>query len=806
MMKRLIIVIFVALSATNIFGQNIASVSGKVIDKSINEPLPFATVSFITKSDNKTVTGTIADSTGKFVILEVPEGDYKILVSFVGYKDNAINLLIGKLNKTYDLGKIEMEAETESLNEVTITAKKEIISKGLDVKSFNIEDNISQSGGSVLDAMRNLPGITVDNEGVVLLRGSDKVTILIDGKQSSLTGYGNQKGLGNIPSTNIERIEIINNPSAKYNSAGMAGIINIIYKKEKETGFNGELSLNTGIGEFTTRKENMPNIMDKYGFTPKLNPALSLNYRAKKVNIFLQSDGMVRRKVNTNEFFTRLYSDGTPNIQSQFLENRTQQLYNIKGGFDWYINDNNIFTIYSLFEDEYHIDRGHVPYDYILDGTRKRFWTWAEDENTRFINYAASYKHKFSQPGHEFDLGFIYTKGGEDELFPFTDSSSTRNSTDQSHLIVNEIISNFNIDYTKPLRFGRLETGTKIQFRNIPISYKIQPGDNSILNPNLGDWSEYKEDIFSIYGNLIHETNRIDIEGGIRIEQTIIKYDIDPVNIYYTKNESYDYLSLFPNVRVTFKPNSKNKFSLFYNRRVDRPGEFELRPFPKYDDPEILKTGNPYLRPQFTQTFELAYKINWQKGSMYAATYYRIIEDIFSRIYTIDQQAGNTIINSIPQNLGNGSNLGFEFAFEQKIIEKWTMNANFNWYQNKINSFTGKVLYPYPQDFTFEESQNNTWNLKLNSNVKLPSETDFQITAVYYAPDIIPQGKIKNRYSIDFGVHKRLFSDKMEITLSATDILNTFAIKKEIYGDKFTLISENFYETQVVILGIKYKF
>jgi len=224
------------------------------------------------------------------------------------------------------------------------------------------------------------------------------------------------------------------------------------------------------------------------------------------------------------------------------------------------------------------------------------------------MNYSVIYKHNFAEPGHEIEAGFLYTKGGEDELFPFTDSSAVRNSVDEMHLIVDEIVSDLNIDYVKPLRSGRVELGTKAQWRKIPISYKINPGQNSVLDPNLGDWSEYNEDILAFYGNYIFESKVVDVEAGLRFEQTTVKYDIDPANIYYTKNEAYDYFSFFPNVRLTWKLNDRNKLSAFVNRRVDRPGEFELRPFPKYDDPEILKTGNPYLRPQFTTTFELAYK------------------------------------------------------------------------------------------------------------------------------------------------------------------------------------------------------
>jgi len=805
-MKPTFIIFFLLILTLQAYSQGNATVSGRVVEQSTKNPIPFANVILLFDKNDKMLTGTITENDGRFVIKGINQGNYTISISFIGYETKTIPVLVGKLNETFDVGKIELQISSENLDEVIVSAKREIVSSGLDKKSFNIENNISQAGGSAMDAMRNLPGVTIDPEGKVLLRGSDKVTVLMDGKQSSLTGFGNQKGLENIPASNIERIEIINNPSAKYDSKGLAGIINIIYKKESESGFNGDFSFNIGVGELTSRKENLPIFMDKYAFTPKLNPALNINYRSKNINLFLQSDGMVRKRVNTNEFTTRTYTNGNPDINSQFLENRTQQLYNIKGGFDWFIDDKNKLTLFALFEDEYHIDRGHVPYDFAFDGTRKRIWTWAEDENTRFINYAANFSHTFKEPGHTIEAGILYTKGGEDELFPFTDSSSVRNSTDETHLLVDEIVTDINVDYVKPLRSGRIELGSKVQLRKIPISYKINPGVNSILDPNLGEWSEYNEDVYAVYANLIHESKTIDIEGGLRTEQTTVSYDIDPANIYYTKNDAYNYLELFPNIRVTLKLNERNRVSAFYNRRVDRPGEFELRPFPKYDDPEILKTGNPYLRPQFTQTFELAYKTHWQNGSIYFAGFYRLINDIFERVYTSDTRASTIIINTIPQNLGKGTNLGFEIALEQKITEKWDINGSFNWYANTINAFSGTSIYPYPQTFSFEESKSNTWSCKLNSNLKLPYQTDFQLSAVYYAPNIIPQGKIKERYSLDFGLKKQALKGKAEISLSAIDLLNTFAIRKTIYGDGFNLTADNYYETQVITLGMKLKF
>lgn len=793
-------------TSSTLSAQDKANVSGRVVDKTTKEALPFSTVMVTPQNKTNQPFGTLTQENGRFILSEVPKGSYKIKISYLGYVPKEINLLIGNLNQNFDLGRVELAPNVTALNEIVVEAQRQTVASALDKKSFNINDNLSQSGGSALEAMRNLPGVTIDQEGKVLLRGSDKVTVLIDGKQSSLTGFGNQKGLDNIPASNIERIEIINNPSAKYDSKGMAGIVNIIYKKEKRAGINGDASFHFGLGELSDRKSNLPDIMDKYSFTPKYNPSISLNYHTKKLNVFLQSEGMFRKKVNSNAFTTRTYDNQeTPSEISQFLENRTQQLYNIKAGVDWYINANNTLTVYGLLEDEYHIDRGHVPYDYLTDSRRKRFWTWAEDENTRYLNYGMNYKHSFIQPGHQIEASFLYTHGKEDELFPFTDASATRNSTDSTHLITKEKVANFSLDYVKPFRTGRLEAGSKIQFRNIPISYKILPGTGSILDTKLGEWSSYKENIYAFYLNYVLESRFIDIEGGMRVESSSVKYNIDPNNQYYRKNESYSDFSFFPNVRFTYKINQRNKLSLFYNRRVDRPGEFELRPFPKYDDPEILKTGNPYLRPQYTQVFEAAYKLNWNTGSVYLAGYYKHIKDLFTRIYT-QSESHPDIVNSIPQNLGKGKNIGMEIVAEQQLTSYWKADASFNWYQNTINSFTGTAIYPSPQSFSFEKSKSDTWNLKLNTSLNLPKEFTLQGTFVYYAPDIIPQGKAKSRSSLDLGIRKKAFQDKMEFTLAATDIFNKFSIRQEIKGDGFNLKSENYYETQTITLGVKYKF
>ncbi len=678
----------------SLIAQNHGIISGRIIDNSSHEPLQFVTILVKDASNQESITGGLTDNEGRFSISGLTDGNYIITCSFVGYESTDIPLLVGEKNDFYDLGKIAMVQNTKQLNEVLITAKKEIVEAGLDSKTYKLEDQFAQTGGSVLDALRGLPGVTVEQEGKILLRGSDRVAIFIDGKQSSLTGFGYQKGLDNIPSANIESIEIINNPSAKYDAAGMAGIINIVYKKERISGFNGDVGLTLGLGQLTKEKEDLPTSLGSYSLNPKIIPSLNFNYKTPKINAFLQSEVLIQKKLPNNEFTTRHYDDGTT-IYSQVPENRKQIQYIVKAGLDWNLDEQNTFTFSSILDYEHHIDTAQVPFINATDMERYRFWAWSESEVTGFLNFRVDYKHQFDQPGHELSASLQYTRGWEDEAYYLTDSSSTRISKDTTHLIATEHTIPFLLDYVKPLKSGRIESGIKLQIRRIPVTYEIGMGENSIIYPGLGDWSEWGEDIYAGYVNYVHEKQYYDIEAGLRIEQTNVFYNLPEENIYYEENDSYSYFKVYPNIRLTYKINDKNNISVFYNNRIDRPGEPELRIFPKYDDPELLKVGNPYLRPQFTSTFELAYKHNWNTGFVYISGYHRIIDGHFLRIYAIDSTSQDyNIINKIYQNVGKATNSGIEVVFTQEIGNFWKINGSFNWYKNIIDSYYGTLLFP----------------------------------------------------------------------------------------------------------------
>ena len=791
---------------TFVQAQETITITGQIIDQETKETLPFVTVAVNDETTNEIVTGTITDDFGRFEIKDLATGKYIVNITYLGFETVQRKIASGGLNPIFDLGKIELKPSAEALDEVMIEAKRATVNSALDKKTFSLADNVAQSGGSVLDAMKTMPGVAFDQEGKVVLRGSDKVVVLIDGKQSSLTGFGNQKGLGNIPASNIERIEIINNPSAKYDANGFAGIVNIIYKKEKQTGLNGNVGLSFGLGALSKRKEDIPTDLGSYSVNPKLMPSLNLNYRTKNLNYFLQSEFIIQEALPNNEFTTRNYDDGR-NIISQVPENRRQFRSIITGGVDWELNDNDAITFSGMFDREKHIDTSQVAFINLDNNVRNRLYTWKEEEVTSYINVTANYKHNFPQAGHSLYANAQYTRGLEDESYFLNDSSAVRIGRDMTNIRAIEHTTSLSTDYARAMSSGKIEAGAKVRFRNLPVDYRINRGNQSIIYPDLGDFSKWKENLYAFYGNYLLEKERFDVEAGLRAEQTDVSYELDPQNAYYPSNDKYDYFELFPSVRFTYKLNDKNKLSLFYNRRVDRPGEPELRVFPKYDDPELLKVGNPYLRPQFTNSIEVAHRYNWSSGSLFSAVYHRQIKGAYQRVFSIDDSNPDyDIVNKIYQNTGESTNKGIELLFSQDLSENWKLTASTNIYRNSIDAYQGTLLFPFVRPFTIEKTSNTAGDFKLSSTFTLPLDIEAQITGLYFSKRNIPQGEELARSSIDFGLKKSIWNEAGEITLSASDLFNSFGLRQRIDGEGFTALYENYYETQIVRLGMKYKF
>lgn len=777
------------------------TISGLVKDKTTKLSLSFVNVVLKSADENKIIAGTITSEEGRYSFAHLSSGNYSLEFSFIGYKPQTQTVYVGSLSEFLDQGTVEMEEDSQMLQEVAVVSKKNTLSEKMDRKTFSLADNISQTGGSALQAMQNLPGVTVQ-DGKVQLRGNDKVTVLIDGKQTAITGFGNQSGLDNIPASAIEKIEIINNPSAKFDANGNAGIINIVYKKNKKEGFNGKIGFTSGLGSLWKRKENRPTIRPQYVFTPKINPSVSLNYRKDKVNLFFQGDYLYTETLNKNEFVTRTYEDGTV-INQQLKRNRDTHFTTIKSGIDWNINDQNTLTVSGLFGSEKIIDNGDQPFFNADYSERLRLWQFLEDELKTTVMGTVAYQHKFKQAGHLLNAGINYTFHREDENYFFDNILPASTGKDSFKLLSDESVVDLTVDYIKPLKYGRIETGLKLRNRIIPTNMQFFPGNNSPIDADAGGKATYEEIITAVYGNYIYESKRIEAEIGLRLEYLDLEYEVDPNHPTY-KTDGYSYFEPFPNFRFAYKIDAESKISLFYNRRIDRPNEVDIRIFPKYDDAEIIKVGNPGLRPQFTNTIELGFKRNLKKGYVYSALYHRFANATITRIASTIPDSN--LIYAVFQNVDKSYNTGTEIVWSRDIAKWYSFNLNLNAYYNQIDAFTVQNLYPEPNIFTAAKQHIFSGNLKWNNTLHFSKKTDAQLSFIYLAPDVIPQGKIKSRFSIDFGIKKPVQDGKGEFFVNASDLFNTLVIKKEIQGKDFSYTSNDYYETQVVRLGYNYKF
>jgi hypothetical protein len=353
------LVIAVLVPATSVAQPGTAILAGRILEMG-DAPIAFASVVVDNATSGQQVSGTLSGEDGRFRIEGLPPGTYRVRISFVGFYPADTDVLVSPLNQTYDLGDIRLPKLEGFEEKVTVTAET-LRAEGLDTQVFRLDDGPSQSTGTILDALKTLPGVTVDEEGKVSLRGSNQVAVLIDGRQSSLTGFGTQRGLDSVSAANIEAIEIINNPSARFDAAGMAGIINIIYRQQQELGLSGDVGIGLGIGQFTKQRADLPTDIGSFDWNEKVIPSLNLNYRTPRVRSFIQSEVLFQDDLPNNEFTTRFYDDGRV-IESQVPENREQYHYTVRLGADWTVSPANVISVSGIHDFERHVDVAQVPF------------------------------------------------------------------------------------------------------------------------------------------------------------------------------------------------------------------------------------------------------------------------------------------------------------------------------------------------------------------------------------------------------------------------------------------------------------
>lgn len=745
--------------------------SGQLLDESTTEPLEFATVSVFNPVDSTLVKGTITDTEGKFKLFVRP-GTYYAELQFITYQKRTIENIVIERGSPVDLGTIEMKPQQLELDELVVTGERTQMELTLDKKVYNIGKDLSNLGGSASDLLGNLPSVEVDVEGNISLRGSENVQILIDGKPSGLIGLSGTGGLQQLQGNLIERVEIITNPSARYDAEGGAGIINIILKKDKAKGFNGSFQVQAGY--------------------PAQNGAsVNVNYRTGWINWFVNY-GITRRRSPGQGFTNNAFSrpDTTYFINQINDRNRNGLSQNVRFGSDIYFNEKNVLTLSASYRNSDNENVTKTSYDF-LDQNRvsfsDRFRQDNEQEDDINWQYEVLFNRDFKRKGHKLTFNLQYQDSNEVEISQFDDQT---NFSDGTLFDFNQRAENDNgeertlvqIDYIQPFsKAAKFEAGVRYNFRNIFNDYIVESDTLGTGNyeevTNLTNDFNFDERILASYLILSNKLEKISWQLGARLEHT----DLETLLEQTGESNNQDYLSFFPSANVTYKYSDISSLQMSYSRRVSRPRFRSLNPFVTFSNPLSIYTGNPNLQPQFTDSYELGILQNRTASTIYLGIYHRHTEDVVSRIQLAGEEEGQTIRR--PENLAVRNDIGLELNLTQELGSKFRMTSNVNFFNSNTNGFNPET----GEDISAEATTLTSRMMGFYRNDKL---LNAQVTWSYRAPRRTPQGTRKAITSIDVGLSRDVFKGNGTVALSVRDLFNTRKFRGETITEFFTTDSE----------------
>ena len=723
----ILVLSFLTFYFNSLFAQNQnIEIKGVVVESQSQQPVEFATVMIGDAKTNQPITGTTTDLSGIFSV-KVESSDIYIEISFIGFltkKIEEFEIVNGKI----DLGMIQISPDTQTLDEVVVRAEKSKTEFKLDKRVFNVGKDLSTTGASALEVLNHVPSVNVNIEGVITLRGSAGVQILINGKPSVIANEQGQ-ALGTITADMIERIEVITNPSAKYEAEGTSGIINIVIKKEERKGLNGSASLNLGVPH-------------------NHSIGLSLNQRTEKFNLFSQLGAGYRELPRKKENFNTDYLSNT-SVKSEGTEYRNETFFNLILGTDYYINPRNVLTLSGFFAYEIEDQPSLINFS-LWDSSGDLESQWYREETTEATNpkYQYEFQYKSDFKDHK-DHNLLFSALGnffgkrQSSEFENTDLISGITEPDlQTRTDFKEARYTFKLDYTKPFsEHTTLETGAQYVIQNVSNDYEVNNFESGewVLDPNLTNIFEYDQKVLGVYATGAYEKNKLGVKMGLRVEST----QLNTFLITTEQANKQNYNNLFPSAHISYKLSEKFSLQAGYSRRIFRPRLWDLNPFFNIRNSFNIRTGNPELLPEFTDSYELMSIYILGKLSLNFGVYYRYTTDVIERISTVE----NNINVFKPYNIGTNRSTGIEFNFKYAPKEWLSFNGDFNYnYFNRqgeldVNSF----------DFTSDQ-----WSTKLIANFKLPAQIELEITGHYQSRYRTVQNVVSENLFADLGLRKKL--------------------------------------------------
>ena len=760
---------------------------GKVVDANTKQGLEFATISVFNLRDSSLVGGGLSGLEGVFE-LSVPMGRMYAEVEFIGFEKTIVTSIsvdreeIRKGNRTVQLGEIALSSSALDLEEITIQAEKSTNQFTLDKRVFNVGQDLSTQGGSAQELLDNVPSVTVDIDGTVSLRGSSGVRILINGQPSRMVSDAN--GLRSIPADMIESVEVITNPSARYEAEGMAGIINIILKKERRSGFNG--SLNSSVS---------------YPFGAGIGA--NLNYRKNKINWFANYNVNYRSSPGYGSLYQEIYLDEDTYISEQTRDMQRGGLSNtIRGGMEYFFSETSVLTgaiQYGISDDNNLTTLTYIDYLNNLDNllqTVER--TDNEQENENGLQYNIDYNKQFSSRDHNLRVSFQYEDELEvessdfDEIVVGTTVPSllqrSENDEGQRNMI-------FRVDYTQPIggrKDHKFEVGTFSSIRNIDNDFIVEELDSTGWNSLEGltndfDYLENVQAVYLQYGNTI---GKFGFQVGLRGEYLNIRTLLVNDNI----ENNRDTLNFFPSLFLNYEFSEGSAIQASYSRRIRRPRFWDLNPFFSYSDNRNFFSGNPLVNPEYTNSYEINYLKIWEKATLTSGVFYRQTSNSITRIRTILDD--NTFLTR-PENLGVQDDFGVEVNGSLNTVDWLRVNGNINFFRSITTSGRSDINL---------DADTYAVTGRLMARASMKQQGDLQASVNYRSGRQTPQGNRKSITSIDVGWSRDFLPKKnLTLTLSVRDLLNDRVRRYETFGEDFYTQGEFQWRIRTFTLAANYR-
>ena len=800
-MKKLILFCLLVLSAALCHAQG--SVRGKIVDTATGGSMPFVNIAVYDKATQKFIKGAISDEKGLFHITGLPYGTYTAKFSYIGYTEIDKEFTLEAEHRHTNFKRIHISEDSQTLQEVTVTAQRPAMRLEVDRKSFDVTQDISNAGGAASDVLENIPSVEVDTDGNISLRGNTSVEVWINGKASGLTSDNRAEILQQLPAESIDRIEVIDNPSAKYSAEGSAGIINIVLKKDRTAGYYGSLQ-----GGGSTRGS--------------ANASGNINFNIKRWEGYLN----IGYRHRANEGGSKSYQEYLNTNQYQSYRTENDRMGNNlfgRAGLTYNATDKDALSLSGMMMIGSHRNGGVTPYHYGTIGAPTDSYVMLRrssgSNDMRMFYGEFNYRHNFTDRHYlDFTVDYHNWKMDADNIYQdsteyFDEPLPTEYDYQYRPMYNRNKSWEVKLDYENPVTDDiMLQAGYQGNFRreNSPQESYIDEtsweGTNQVEDEEYYNRFIYNMDLHALYATATMKFGKLGVMAGLRGEYWHVNsesYDYEQEHDPSKRDPAFkkDFFQLFPSVFLSYQLTETQQLQLNYTRRLRRPWGGQLNSFRNTRDASMVSFGNPELTPEYSNSFSLNYLKTWDAHSLLLSAYYRPTTDVIERISY--QSSSDGMMYQTFMNVAKSTSTGLELVMKNQIGRILNLTTTANAYYYKLNGFTYDID---GQTVSGEGNSDFTWNVRMQASLMLPWDISLQISPRYRSRKTVAQGYRKGNFQTNIGLRKTFLDRKLSLSLNCRDVFNTSSFDTYTSSETFTRHQKNWRSGRTLNMTLTYSF